>query len=294
MSVNTVRAAETRPDMALAVTIDTLVEGVHFPHGLPAVDVGFKCMAVNLSDLAAMGALPLRATLCVRTPTHDPAWESALGSGLSAAAKPWQPAFDAVHRSAGTLAVTLELVGEVPCGQALRRDGARPGDGVYVTGTLGDAGLALRLAGEAAPRGPARDHVDDRLAHPTPRVDAGVGLRGIASAAIDVSDGLAADLGHICTRSGVGATVHVDHLPLSAAVSTLVPPEEGWSLALGSGDDYELCFTVPPDREEALGEALHALGCPVTRVGRIDVSPGLRCLRADGQPFTAPGGYRHF
>ena len=285
------------PDCELVIAMDTLVDGVHFPVATPPADVGFKALAVNLSDLAAMGATPLAARVSVTHPDdggdHGRRWLAAFEQGMGVLAR--RLGVDTGHplTARGPLCVTVEALGSVPRGMALGRAGAAPGDRILVTGTLGDAGLAL--AGDsAAMTKAARAFLQARLARPEPRVAAGIALRGLASAVIDISDGLAADLGHILTASGRGARLMVDDLPLSRVLAEELPRERAWQLALSSGDDYELCFTVPPQALAEAGQGLQSLDCGVTPIGTVTAGAGLQCLRADGSCFAPPPGYRHF
>jgi len=196
----------------------------------------------------------------------------------------------------GPLSVTVQVLGLVPAGTALRRAGARRADLIYVTGSLGDAGLALRdKRGGVALSEAERATLHPRLNHPEPRVAEGMALRGIASAAIDVSDGLLADLGHILEASNVGATIQVERLPLSATLRAHLEPVDGWRLALGAGDDYELCFSVPPAKQAELERALANLSCGHTCIGVVEDTAGLRCRHEDGTPFVVDvAGYNHF
>ncbi len=295
------QALEGDTDCDFVIAIDTLVDGVHFPAGTPPADVGFKALAVNLSDLAAMGADPRVALVSVTHPRggEDAArsWLGAFEQGFGDLAKRFSVNPAPTVLSSGSLSVTVEAIGSVPHGMALRRNGAAPGDTILVTGTVGDAGLALASAenGDATVTPDSDAWLQARLARPEPRVEAGIALRGLATAAIDVSDGLAADLGHILSASGVGARLTVDELPLSAALLQRLPPERAWELALSAGDDYELCFTVGPQSIQEVESRLRDLACDVTVIGTITSNTGLECLRADGSPFrpTTPG-YRHF
>jgi thiamine-monophosphate kinase len=287
-------------DRELVIAIDTLVDGVHFPAATAPADVGYKALAVNLSDLAAMGADARAARTSLTHPRdgEDEArsWLRAFESGLDALAQRFSVAVAPTVTTRGPLTVTVEALGTVPRGMALRRDGAAPGDRILVTGTLGDAGLALSI-GEADSATEALDTdawLQARLARPEPRLEAGIALRGLASAAIDVSDGLAADLGHILSASGVGARLTVDDLPLSPALLKRLPRERAWELALSSGDDYELCFTVPPDRMDEVECRLRDLGCAIALIGTITTGTALTCLRSDGSHFRPTPGYRHF
>jgi len=281
-------------EMQLAVAIDTLVEGVHFPTTTRAEDIGYKALAVNLSDMAAMGATPAWMTLALTCPQADEIWLKSFSQGLLELAQAAQVSLIGGDTTHGPLTVTIQIAGYVPPRRALQRRGTQPGDGIYVTGTLGDAGLGLASVQKQVtlPR-PAQQFVESRLNRPTPRLPEGQALRGIASSAIDISDGLAADLGHILDASGVGASLQLERLPLSRALREHLSIEAARNLALSAGDDYELCFTVPPSREAALQKALTADS--YTHIGIIEKTPGLRCRDAEGRIFTPKQkGYQHF
>lgn len=283
------------PQADLVVCIDTLVAGVHFPLDTPAAAIGHKALAVNLSDLAAMGAEPAWATLSLTMPENNSCWLEEFSRGFFALAKQFDMQLVGGDTTRGPLAVTVQAHGLVPRGTALRRNGAAPGDRVYVTGSLGDAGLALQLqqAASAALR--------QRLDFPQPRVAIGMALRGLASAAIDISDGLLADLGHLLETGGLGATIDVDALPRSVAFLALIDaPGPGvqplyYELPLSAGDDYELCFTVPEQHAARLEQCLAGFECPCTAIGAIEARPGIRCYRSGGEPYhSAAAGYNHF
>ncbi len=282
--------------MQLAITSDMLLEGRHFmPQDSPA-GLGHKSLAVNLSDLAAMGATPRWATLSIALPCADEAWLAAFARGFFRLADQYGIELVGGDTVRGALAFGITAIGELPVGLALRRDGARVGDDVWVSGTIGSAALALayrqgRLFMEqidAAKLLPA-------LYLPTPRLALGVALRGIASAAVDVSDGLAADLGHILERSQVGAVIGFATLPLLPAAHAYLHEAVARDCVLAGGDDYELCFTAPAERRAAvLAAAAHA-DTPVTRIGRIVADPGLVVVDADGRPLPlARTGHDHF
>lgn len=281
----------------LVVTTDTLVAGVHFPLATRPEDLGYKTLAVNLSDLAAMGAQPAWVLLALTLPEIQEAWLAAFAQGFGALAHRHGVELIGGDMTQGPLTVTVQALGWVPAGQAVRRGGAQPGDWIYVSGTVGDAGLALlHLQGEL--RGldiTTQTAVLTRLHRPTPQVALGLLLRECASAAVDISDGLAADLNHILTASGVGASVQVAQLPLSAALQPHLAAAGGYALPLNAGDDYELCFTVPPSRQALLETRCAAAGIPITWVGIIERQSGLRCIAPDGTDIT-PGrlGYQHF
>jgi thiamine-monophosphate kinase len=281
----------------LAVTLDTLVAGVHFFADADPEGIGHKALAVNLSDLAAMGATPAWITLALTLSEADAGWLDRFCRGLFGLADRYAVQLvggDTTHGP--TTVITLQAHGFVPPGSALRRDGAKPGDGIYVTGTPGDAGLALAAAfGNAMIVEEYQAYVRGRLERPEPRIAEGAALRGIASAAIDISDGLAQDLGHILERSAVGARLEVDRLPLSPALVASLDRDTAMRTALAGGDDYELCFTVPPERASQLDSVAATWDCRRTRVGVIEPEPGLRLVRADGSAFPLERlGYDHF
>ena len=282
-------------DDAFAISVDTLVEGVHFLAPVSPEDLGHKALAVNLSDLAAMGARPEWASLAVALPEDSPSWAERFASGLLSLAERFDLQLAGLKTCRGHLNVTVEVLGSVPAGKALRRSGARAGDLVCVTGTLGDAGVALQaLQGKIQLHDRALAGLTHRLHRPQPRVTAGIRMRDIASSAIDVSDGLAADLGHILEASGVGASIDASRLPVSAVVAETLDQAAAWRAALTSGDDYELCFTVPREKEPALTQTCRTLDCPVTIIGRIEASPGIRYQTPDGTALPVATGYQHF
>ena len=283
----------------LAVAIDTLVEGVHFPRGTSAVDIGWKALAVNLSDLAAMGATPAWALLALTLPEPDQALVEGLAEGFAQLAKPHRLALVGGDTTRGPLSISVAVHGFVAPGKALMRSGAKVGDAVLVTGTLGDAAAGLHaLAHPFAveeQRSDARDLLVARLNRPTPQLAAGSALRDLAHACIDVSDGLIADLGHICTASGVGAEVDASLLPLSPSLIAIYDDASAQQFALTGGDDYELCFTVPMNRLADVQSDLSRLGCGVTRIGRIVEGQGVSVRGVDGQWLeTEQAGWNHF
>lgn len=280
------------PDHELVATVDTLVESVHFFADCPPAALGHKALAVNLSDLAAMGAQPGWVLLALTLPTADDTWLADFASGFAALAQAFDVALVGGDTCRGRLSVTITALGQVPRGQALRRSGAQPGDGVYVSGQIGAAGLAvLARRGKLALPSALAAHAARRLDYPQPRVALGLALRGLASAAIDISDGLLADLGHICGASAVGAQLDLACLPLPEGALALASYDQ----LLSSGDDYELCFTVPPRNEPALAAAVAGSGCAVTRIGRIEATPGLWLINGEGQARQAThSGHDHF
>ena len=279
----------------VAVAIDTLVDGVHFPSDTPAQDVGYKALAVNLSDLAAMGATATEAVAVVSIPEHlDPAWFAAFRAGFESLARSHGVAVGAIDTVSGTLSASVEVHGRCPAGVALTRAGARAGDRIFVSGTLGDAGGGLAIALGRHPARPAASAgaLVARLRRPAPRLALGVTLRGIASAAIDISDGLCQDLAHVLAASGTGARIDASLVPLSPALLDVAGDTAARALALSAGDDYELLFTVAPDRVNRL----RTLETPdsITEIGVVETRPGLRLAGIAGTTTTAPPGYRHF
>jgi len=280
---------------ALVVSIDTLVEAVHFYPNTDPELLGHKALAVNLSDLAAMGAEPAWVTLALTLPRADPEWLAAFSRGFATLAMAHGVQLIGGDTTRGPLNISVQAHGFVEAGCALRRDAAQIGDLIYVTGTLGDAGLALRAAEGALVPADALPYLRSRLESPTPRLLEGMALVGIANAAIDISDGLISDLGHICENSGLGACLSLANLPCSPVVQAYVQKHEDWSLPLSSGDDYELCITVPSvyrSKVEALGAEFDS---GLTCIGIIESESGIRCLSSDGQEFKQISqGYEHF
>lgn len=280
----------------LAASIDTLVAGVHFFPDCDPEGLGHKSLAVGLSDLAAMGAEPAWATLALTLPDADTAWLDAFSLGFARLAERHGVALVGGDLTRGPLTITVQVQGLLPTATAILRRGAQPGDLVYVSGTLGDAGLALRLldAGESV-----SEFLRGRLERPTPRVELGLTLRGLATAMIDLSDGLAADLGHILTASGVGAELRLPDLPLSRAVSERSAADPDWRLPLAAGDDYELCFCVPEQKRARVTALVERLGIRIQAIGRVQAEPGLRCLPEYGSIRESirdqeQSGYDHF
>ncbi len=282
--------------MQLAVSTDTLVADVHFFADADPQKLGWKCLAVNLSDLAAMGATPRWATLALTLPEVDDDWLAAFATGLYRCADQFGVSLVGGDTTHGALSLTLTIIGEVPPNQALRRDGAQPGDEIWVSGTLGDAALALAvLQGRANLTDADLAALAVRLHAPTPRVELGLALRGVAHSAIDVSDGLLADLGHILTRSGVGAVVEYAHLPLGEIMHDYAAHPAFDDCVLSGGDDYELCFTAPVAHHQALDEIAARLNLRLTAIGSIHTEPGLMVRDAQGQPLDIRRtGYDHF
>lgn len=283
------------PGMQLATSSDMLVEGRHFLSTVPPERLGHKALAVNLSDLAACGARPLAFTMALALPRVDEAFLAGFSRGLFALADAHGCELVGGDTTQGPLNICITVFGEVPPGQALLRSGARAGDDLYVSGLVGDARLALEaFRGEVALPGDAFERTRRAMELPAPRVALGQALRGLASSAIDVSDGLLGDLGHILRRSGVGATVEVDMLPCSADLAAQ-PEALRRECGLAGGDDYELLFTAPPAAAAQVAAAARECGVPVTRIGRIEASPELRLVDAQGHPVAQTfGAFDHF
>ncbi|NDZ13170.1 thiamine-phosphate kinase [Variovorax sp. WS11] len=286
------------PGMQLAVSTDMLVEGRHFLSTVDPGRLGHKALAVNLSDLAACGAKPLAFTLALALPAIDEAWLEAFSRGLFALADAHGCELVGGDTTRGPLNLCITVFGEVPAGAALLRSGAKPGDELWVSGTLGDARLALEVfRGTLALPPEAFEQARRRMEQPEPRVALGQALRGIASAAVDLSDGLVGDLGHILAASGVGATVDADAacaligIPAAAALD----PALRRTCALAGGDDYELLFAAPPAAADAVLEAGRLSTTPVARIGRIEAAPGLRIVDAQGASIAqAFAAFDHF
>jgi thiamine-monophosphate kinase len=281
------------PGMDLLAAMDTLLAGRHFPDDSAPADIGWKALACNLSDLAAMGAQPAWALLSLALPEPDDDWLDGFLDGFFELADAHDVELVGGDTTRGPLAITLAVHGFAPSGAALRRDGARVNDDVWVTGTLGDAAGGLR---QWRGGGLQSAKLRYRLDRPTPRVDIGLALRGLASAAIDISDGLAADLGHVLARSGVGAQLDLGRLPTSRTLADHFPDDaDRWRLQLAGGDDYELCFTAPAAQALAIEQALADCDCGASVVGRIVRTPGLELLTPEGEAFAIDAdGFDHF
>jgi thiamine-monophosphate kinase len=274
------------PGMQLAVSSDMLVEGRHFLSTVEPERLGHKALAVNLSDLAACGAQPLAFTLSLAMPLADEAFLEGFARGLFSLAQQHRIELAGGDTTAGPLNICITVFGEVPHGQALLRSGARDGDELWVShargGGLGDARLALEVfRGRVTLGGTAFERVRRAMECPQPRIGLGMALRGIASSAIDLSDGLVGDLGHVLKRSQVGATVNVDTLPMSEVLAAMARPLQIECLVAG-GDDYELLFSAPPRQREAVLAAAACAEVAVTRIGRIEAAPGLRWVDREG------------
>jgi len=283
------------PGQSLVVTVDLLAAGVHFLADADPRGIGHKSLAVNLSDLAAMGAEPAWGTLAIALPGVEPDWLAAFCEGFFSLAEQYNLQLVGGDTTRGPLTISVQVHGFVPADQALRRDGARPGDRIMITGIPGEAALALAgLQGRAELPGAHRDTLLARLERPSPRIVQGLDLRGLATSAIDISDGLVQDLGHILRRSQVGARLLLERLPRSVALQG-VEPGLALDCQLGGGDDYELLFTVAPPRLAELRRRAAAWDCELTEIGEIKTGGDLRLIRADGSVYTpTTGGFDHF
>ncbi len=269
------------------VVTDTLVAGRHFPVTLSPEDIGWRALAVNLSDVAAMGATPRFAFLNLTLDAPDAQWLHGFAAGFFQAADASSTVLAGGDTTQGPLSVTVTVIGEVPAGQALARSGAKAGDAICVSGAPGEAAAGL----ERLQQGMGDDDaLVERFRTPVPRIALGVALRGVASAAIDVSDGLIADLAHILDASGVGATVHVDALPVSRALAAHASRAHDYVLA--GGDDYELCFCAPREQIDALRDTTD---CAITVIGEITATRGVNLLDGSGNVYVpARRGWEHF
>lgn len=284
------------PDQRLVITMDTLNEGVHFPIQTPAQAVGHKALAVNLSDLAAMGATPAWFTLSLSMPGSDELWLEDFTRGLFELANRFEAELIGGDLTRGPLSVTVTAVGFASDSVSLTRAGARSGDFIYVTGHVGDAGLGLMALRNSVTLDPQDlDYCLARLNYPTPRVEVAQSLLNEATAAIDISDGLAGDLNHVLQASGVGAVIELASLPLSETLKKVFGPDLDWRIPLAGGDDYELLFTVPGDKIPSFHSGFVGLECGITQIGQIQPQPGLRFRQPDGRPYVLDQtGYIHF
>ncbi len=287
------------PGCELVVSVDMLVEGTHFFPDVDPEALGHKTLAVNLSDLAAMGARPRWALLACALLAAEPSWLEAFARGFFALAEAYGVELIGGDTTQGQLTLCVTILGEAPAGQALRRSGARAGEGIYVSGRLGDAALALaHHAGRVALAPDELAHCAHALLRPTPRVALGERLRGLATAAIDVSDGLTGDLGHVLEASNVGAIVELAAVPRSPWIDARLDGAQravALDCLLAGGDDYELLFTAPPDAETTLRTLSVELGLALTRIGSIEPAPGLVVRDESGHRLaTPPRSFDHF
>ena len=271
----------------LVTTTDTLVEGVHFSATTSAKDIAHKSLVVNLSDIAAMGAKAKYFTLALSIPKIDKFWLQDFSDSLKHLSEQYEVSLVGGDTTRGPLNITITMIGMVERSKALTRSGARPGDGIYVSGTIGDAGFCFwKLSNDLVPSSQELK----RLNCPTPRVDLGLVLTGLASACIDLSDGLEQDLSHILKASSVGAVIEVKKIPINEALLGHINDTNDWTIPLCGGDDYELCFTIPEDNEEALKKLSKSYNVKITKIGVINESLGLKIKGFDGPRNS----YQHF
>ncbi len=271
----------------LAVTMDTMVEGVHFFPDVAPDDLGHKLLAVNLSDLASMGAEPIAITLALTMPKVDTSWLEQFVEGFGKLARSHNVDLVGGDTTRGPLTLSLQAMGFVPVGKALRRSGANPGDLIYVTNKIGDAGLGLKIARGDYDAGPENEKVLRQFNRPDPRINEGIKIRDYATSCIDLSDGLLADLTHILEASHVGACINWEKIPFSKAVHHYIKETGDWQMPINAGDDYELCFTVNPQKAELID-----IDC--YHIGFIETGPGLKLNKAGLTQEIASYGFEHF
>ena len=278
----------------LVLTTDALVEGVHFLAGASAHSLGHRALAVNLSDIAAMGATPSWALLALNLPQADEAWLQGFASGFGELARAHGVALVGGNVSRGPLSLTVAMAGTVPSGQGLRRDRARSGDALYVSGTVGDASAWLRCGrGELRSSARAAEFLQQRFEYPTPRMALGAGLLGLASACVDVSDGLYADAQRLLLAAGVGAQIELSQLPVSWALREVLR-DRAWQQALEGGEDYELCFTAPEVRHGAIAALAAQTGTPIAQIGQIRDGSAIELVLNKSVMQFSPLGFDHF
>jgi len=284
-------------DKQLAITTDTLVDGVHFPSNTLPEDIACKAIAVNLSDLAAMGAEPAWLTLALSLPRVDESWIKSFSDSFSMAAEKYNVQLIGGDTTQGPLSITVQAMGFVEPDNIMRRDGARPGDVIYVSGTLGDAAAGLRILQQGQAIDAKKAWLVNRLNRPQARVELGLKASAYCKCAIDISDGLAADLGHVLEASNCGATVNIDSIPLSHQLVeySVNRNEVDWEMVLSGGDDYELCLVVSPENENRLMQTASDISLPLTRVGVIEEHNALNIVDNTGAKYLLDrGGYEHF
>ena len=271
----------------LVTTTDTLTEGIHFRENTPVKDIAHKSLAVNLSDIAAMGAKAKYFTLAISLPKIDQTWLKEFSDSLKKLSERYEVSLIGGDTTRGPLNITITMIGIVESSKALTRSGARPGDGVYVSGSIGDAGFCFwKLSNGLV----SSNQELKRLNCPIPRIELGLALQNLASACIDISDGLEQDLSHILKASSVGAVIEVKKIPISEALHIHVKDTNDWSIPLCGGDDYELCFTIPEGKEEALKIVSESCNVNITRIGIVSESLGLQIEGFDGPRKS----YQHF
>lgn len=281
------------PGRDIIAVVDTVVDNVHFPSELDAADVGYRVMAVNLSDIAAMGGRPRWATLALTLASANATWLQQFSDGLFAAADEFGVALVGGDTTRGQqLVISVQLLGDVPAKRAITRSGARAGDDIYVSGTLGDAAGGLRLLQQGCTVDPAR--LLNRFRRPVARIGLGQSLVGVATAAIDISDGLIGDLGKLLESSASAATIELSMVPLSAELRAAFGDKQALQIALTGGDDYELCFTADPRKAMTLQQLATSHGLMLSKIGVVETGKGLQCLQKGEPVEIADSGYLHF
>jgi len=281
-------------DRDLVSVVDTLVAGVHFPETLSAGDIGYRSVAVNLSDVAAMGARPKWMTLALTLADSAATWLDGFARGLFEAADEYEVALVGGDTTRGSeTVVSIQIIADVEPGRALTRGGAQPGDAIYVTGTLGDAAAGLSILQSGLPHSEDVDYLVRRFARPVARVAAGQAIASIAHAAIDLSDGLYSDLEKLLVASDVSGTLELADIPLSSHIARLLCEDDAMRFALGGGDDYELCFTANVSDGE-IGRIARRAGVAIARIGQVAEGGGLQCTRFGNEYDYQDSGYRHF
>lgn len=283
------------PDQELLVSVDTLVSDIHFFPASAAYDIGYKSLAVNISDIAAMGGVPRWATLALTLPKVEPDWLQAFANGFADIANKYAVTLIGGDTTQGPLSITVQIMGTAKKGQSVLRSGAKPGDLIYVSGCLGAAGLACRTLKACPDDRTVPSYCLERLHRPDPRVELGRDLGRLATAAIDISDGLAADLAHILKSSAVAAQVQLADVPVCGDLLRIEDKELTWQIALAAGDDYELCFTIAAERQAELEQILKQLNYPVVCIGKITAGEGISWLHESGTEAKLQlDSYQHF
>ena len=283
------------PGRELIAVVDTQIESVHFPRGFTAAEIGYRAVAINLSDIAAMGGRPRWMTLALTLTEADGRWLESFASGLFEAAAAHGVALIGGDTTRGKqLTMSVQVIGDVEAGNSIRRTGAKSGDRIYVSGTVGDAAAALRYFDENRADDELSAYFRERFARPVARVSLGRALQGVASAAIDVSDGLAADCQKMLQSSGCGGELSVDAVPVSEPLRQTLPKDVAQDLALNGGDDYELCFTAAAGRSAEIERLSRTLKLPITAIGHVNEERELVCLRNGKRIEYNRAGYLHF
>jgi thiamine-monophosphate kinase len=282
------------PDRDLISVVDTLVSGIHFPETLAPEDIGYRAVAVNLSDVAAMGGRPRWMTLALTLADSEPVWLAGFARGLFEAAGENALALVGGDTTRGSeTVISVQIIADVEPGKAMTRAGAEPGDAIYVTGTVGDAAAGLSILQSGLPTSIDVDYLTRRFSRPAARIEVGAAISHFAHAAIDLSDGLYSDLEKLLASSGVAGSLEVTDIPLSSHLTNLMDADAALRFALGGGDDYELCFTASV-AEDKISDIAESSGVAITRVGRVEAGSGLSCTRNDDQYRYQDAGYRHF